>query len=183
MAKAHPSFDWTFDEIKTELEGAARPSDGRISLCIDRSSQDNIEQILSWARTMGWTGTVSRTRQSVTLIQDSDPVRNQALQDKAYAAYQADWMRTHGYSPRDLVRSVLAHLLDDPDAIEDLKDASRGMSIPGLFDQIFDDWEQNSDFGGSVWACKDEFLDGESKNKAYVANILSGTSDGRRETE
>lgn len=68
-----------------------------------------------------------------------------------YERYQLEWMLSHGYSLRDLIKS-LAELQRDND------------DVP--VDKLFDEWERDSGFSSEIWACKPEWEETEAKGKA-----------------
>lgn len=98
------------------------------------------------------------------------PNDKNGLQDEAYRLYQLDWMAAHGESPESLFQSVMSHHVDcidpdDPDtaSIPDL-DAARS---------LYNGWKQDTGFlGGSLWACKDEFLETEYQDAQYMRRLL-----------
>ena len=90
------------------------------------------------------------------------------LQRKAYDLYQLRWMADHGLALSDLLWSIIENLKagidpDDPD--ED-----RISRIDPA--ETFVDWEADSGFDGSCWACKAEFLSTEWLDADYMERLL-----------
>lgn len=101
----------------------------------------------------------------------NDPRRisEQDLQDESYRRYQLDWMASHNRSPRELVLSVLGYHIDtmDPEDTEDAVIDSRDKACG-----LFDGWEGENGFSGSLWVCKDEFLGAEYQDPDYIRHLL-----------
>lgn len=81
----------------------------------------------------------------------------------AYERYQLEWMIAHGYSLRDLMKALTEHqrdLLSDEEST--------------TVDKIFADWEHDIGFGSEVWACRPEWEDAETKEKAARSKYPGG---------
>ena len=72
-----------------------------------------------------------------------------------YRNYQLDWMMTHGHSLDELVRELSGYLEDTDEPLL----------------ESFWIWEQESGFGGEIWACFPEFLTSEFGNCDYICRI------------
>lgn len=94
-----------------------------------------------------------------------EPFDADKLHQEAYRLYQLDWMASHGYTVADIVRHAVKYHNDtmdpeDPDA-----------ALPDE-NEIFDNWEDESGFNGSIWVCMDEFLGAEYQDEGYMRHIL-----------
>lgn len=87
------------------------------------------------------------------------------LQEEAYRLYQLDWMKSHGYSVRDLAMAVINSHNDRSDP-EDADAAKPDASA-------YDTWEYEDGFNGEIWACKEEFLESEYLDSDYMAELLT----------
>lgn len=85
----------------------------------------------------------------------------ETLRKEAYRRYQLDWMASHGRSAKELADWIVATAKDmDPEDI--MMDAG----------EIYDDWESDAGFGGSLWACYGEFLGAEYRDPDYMRHLL-----------
>ena len=76
---------------------------------------------------------------------------------KPYEEYRLEWMQSHGYSLSDLINQLEMYMADgEVDPQETLND-------------IFERWECDSGFNGTLWACYDEWLENEG-NEYYDAH-------------
>ena len=66
---------------------------------------------------------------------------------KDYEKYQLQWMLDHDRSLRDLVK--------------ELEDRRQDHHPEAPLQDVYTDWEMNSGFDGSIWACEDEWNDAE----------------------
>lgn len=73
---------------------------------------------------------------------------------KRYQKYKLQWMLDHGYALYDLIKE-LARLEQENTRTGDQ------CELPDLFDQ----WEFEVGFRGSIWACYDEWYDNEKDNE------------------
>lgn len=95
---------------------------------------------------------------------DSDDAeQREKFRREAYRLYQLDWMANHGYGPMDLAASLLAHM-------------DGGAPDPDDTATPYRSWELDAGFGGECWACFDEFLDTEYRDKTYMPGILPGSA-------
>ena len=78
------------------------------------------------------------------------------LHEKAYLRYQMHWMLTHGITMDDISETVA-----DWDKAHD-------------YNKSFSKYvEEHGFWNGSLWACFDEFMDAEYKDKDYMKFLLS----------
>lgn len=75
--------------------------------------------------------------------------------DMSHEMFKLLWMIEHGKTLKDLVRELQNMQYDDPE------DSDR-ISTP--ITELFDEWEYDRGFGGSIWPCMGEFLDCEGKD-------------------
>lgn len=67
----------------------------------------------------------------------------------AYEKYQLQWMIDHGYTLKNLIEELQNLQYEDPE------DSDR-ISTP--VEELFDEWETDIGFGGSmIWACRKEW--------------------------
>lgn len=95
-----------------------------------------------------------------------DNAETKDFQEECYRLYQLDWMMAHGKSVADLGIAVLRNLDGGP------IDANREADEFAI-------WERESGFGGEIWACLDEFLDAEYKDRDYMLRLLPGEMHAR----
>lgn len=101
---------------------------------------------------------------------------NDEFEAKCYEAYKLDWMISHGYSLRDIVE-ITAELAGQ--AVEDdvMPIPSDGEDVIRLADRLTDDFLDTGFGGGSLYACKGEFLDAEFLDKEYMMHLFSMMPD------
>ncbi len=99
------------------------------------------------------------------------------FEDRCYKLYQLEWMMSHGYSLDDLYKVMLKYEQDmfDPD---DFRDSDGNLSYENEFNaedleraamQARDIFLFEQGFGhGQIFACKEEFLDAEYHDAAYM---------------
>lgn len=95
------------------------------------------------------------------------------FKEKCYEAYQLDWMLSHGLSLNDLYRRAADILL------EELQDHlppfhTDEVSVKALAECIRERFLFEDGFGsGSLFVCKEEFLDNEFLDEDYMLRLLS----------
>nr|WP_297765856.1 hypothetical protein [uncultured Butyrivibrio sp.] len=109
------------------------------------------------------------------------------LEQKCYEAYKLDWMMSHGYSLDDLYRAMLKYekeMFDPEDFIEDGEERSFDFDESDLERsamQARDILLYEQGFGsGSIWACKNEFLDHEYRDADYMRSLFGRMRDGKK---
>lgn len=84
-------------------------------------------------------------------------------------------MKTHGYSIRDLI-STMSKISEE---MKDLELDSNEVIL-----KAYDSFENDVGFGGgSIWVCKDEFLDCEFNDEEYVTYLIETYSSNELEAE
>lgn len=86
------------------------------------------------------------------------------MRQEAYRLYQLEWMAAHGYSLQDLVLSVIAYHNEGAD-FDDISSLQPD-------EDTYNNWVSDSGFSGTLWACKDEFLDAEYQDADYMKSLL-----------
>lgn len=81
----------------------------------------------------------------------------------AYEKYKLDWMLSHGHTLKDLIYEL------DLIQSELIQNEMEGESIASMFD----DWEYGYGFSSEIWACYDEFLNAEFRDKNYMRSLLN----------
>ncbi|MCD8082212.1 MAG: hypothetical protein LUE86_01475 [Clostridiales bacterium] len=78
------------------------------------------------------------------------------IKDIAYLKYQLDWIVSHGFFISDLSELAFewAHSMD-----------SNNIS--------FEEYLEEHGFGGELWACREEFLETEYRDLAYMQRLLT----------
>ena len=87
------------------------------------------------------------------------------LKKFAYKQYQLDWMRTHGYSIDDIIKE-LNNIYQECEDTED--------RCP---QKLYDEFEEEYGFRGSLWVCFDEFCGAEFLDNNYMEHILTSIFD------
>ena len=112
------------------------------------------------------------------------------FEDRCYKLYQLEWMMSHGYSLDDLYKVMLKYEQDmfDPD---DFRDSDGNLSYENEFDasdleraaiQARDIFLYQEGFGGSqIFADKEEFLDAEYQDAAYMKWLFETQVDTEAE--
>ena len=95
------------------------------------------------------------------------------LQSIAYERYKLTWMASHGKTAGELFRHVIGTYVENLDPDDGNFEAQDIMQVDP--DEMFRNWEQETGFDGELWVCKDEFLDAEFNDTAYMAGILTKT--------
>lgn len=91
-----------------------------------------------------------------------------------YEAYQLDWMVSHGYSLNDLYQIIIGNMGEqiDEEPAEAIPEDSN--SLWNLAECAKEEFLYEQGFGnGSLFVCKDEFLNAEFKDPAYMKHLLS----------
>lgn len=79
------------------------------------------------------------------------------IRKTAYSKYQLNWMSMHGYGLDDIISRLNGLEKDEPNR---------------KVETLYQEWEYNSGFNGELWACYDEFLSSEYKDRFYMRKIL-----------
>lgn len=96
-------------------------------------------------------------------------MKKSEFEQKCYDAYKLDWMQSHGYTLRDYLNAL----------INEDEEASAAGNYPegdtrDIFESLDSSFEYETGFpGGTIWACKDEFLGAEFQDKDYMEHLLS----------
>lgn len=89
--------------------------------------------------------------------------------DRCYQAYQLDWMISHGYSIDDFYDAIKVSVVDQVAEGYNIDSSSRAENAMQCAVEEFHD----AGFGsGTLWACKDEFLDNEYLDMAYMKSLF-----------
>ena len=80
--------------------------------------------------------------------------KEKSISEVAYLKYQLNWFSKNRISFEDVVNNVLEYMEENP-----------GNSL--------EDWELESGYMGSLYVCKDEFLDAEYRNKEFMKELLT----------
>lgn len=101
------------------------------------------------------------------------------FEDKCYAAYQLDWMISHGYSLDDY-RKNLSDLAGEAieDDVADIPTNAEEMTA--IIEEADASFQDEIGFCGSLFVCKDEFLGAEYLDPEYMDGLLSAMSDSKR---
>ena len=104
-----------------------------------------------------------------------EKTEKEAFEDRCYKLYQLEWMMSHGYSLDDLYKVMLKYEKEmfDP---EDFSDGEYGhghdfdkSDLERAAEQARDIFLYQEGFGGSqIFASKEEFLDAEYQDVAYM---------------
>ena len=81
--------------------------------------------------------------------------------DQIYSMYQLDWMITHGYGLHDLVKSMEGYRRES--------EPEEGFSS---VIELAANWEYENGFNGSLWVSREEFLDAEYQDPAYINALI-----------
>lgn len=87
-----------------------------------------------------------------------------SIRKKAYEKYRLHWMIQHGYSLSDLMDALAEHQYNDPEDTD---------LISEPVNKIFENWEFEDGFNGSLWGCLEEFLDAEYRDTTYMKHLLT----------
>ena len=71
-----------------------------------------------------------------------------------YEQYRLNWMIEHGYSLPRLIRQLAR-----------LKDECNAQGDDPTIEELWEMWEDEYGFDGDLWACYDEWLQGEGRNE------------------
>ena len=105
---------------------------------------------------------------------------NKEFEQKCYHAYQLDWMISHGYTLADLFNEQIDAAWDEFDPSE-YHDENGNITPDYAFDHDEfkrrllagnDTFTDDRGFGGSLWACEDEFLTHEFLDPYYMAHLF-----------
>lgn len=101
--------------------------------------------------------------EGVKVIMETDihnDLPNDILHDKIYGMYQIDWMKKHSYSIKDLMSSL-----------EEYRTIDKDLANVSLL-ELMSEWDSESGFNGSLWVCKEEFLQSEYLDKDYIDSLI-----------
>ena len=92
---------------------------------------------------------------------------NMEFKQKCYELYQLDWLKTHGYSLRnvfDVLREGYHTLCEDGEI--------DGSTYCDDDVDLLEDYFDEHGFNGELFACEDEFLDAEYMDSEYMEYLL-----------
>ncbi len=198
----------TIDYICTELKKCTHLEEGKeakINLSLDLTKPEYIlvkrekemfRFYLKWYRNDNFTSFYVSENEERMIGHVTEMVAGMAavyekeqLEQKCYEAYKLDWMMSHGYSLDDLYKVILKYEKEmfDP---TDFRDANGDLSYEHEFSS--NDLERSAmqardillfeqGFGsGSIWACKNEFLDHEYRDADYMRSLFGRMRDGEK---
>ena len=97
---------------------------------------------------------------------NKQPFDAEQFRQECYKAYQLDWMRSHGFDVFGLLSSMW-------DFLQSCYDSDTPILKETNAEELYADWCEDCGFGGSIWACYDEFLDAEYQDVLYMHSILT----------
>ena len=97
-----------------------------------------------------------------------------AFEQKCYEAYQLDWLISHGYSLNDLYKEMLDCMSEALDPVDFSDDPFNHNDLEYLAETGKEMFLTSQGLGGgSIYACKDEFLESEFQDRAYMEHLIS----------
>lgn len=90
-------------------------------------------------------------------------LQKEAFKKYCYGIYQLEWMKNHGYT-LDNLKTRLNQLYNLYKSENGSYDYTPGIG--------FSDLEEEGFAGGILWACQDEFIETEFKDKEYMKTLL-----------
>ena len=93
------------------------------------------------------------------------------MKERLYSLYQLDWMMSHGNSIKEIIQGMFTSNIDHENYIYNDEN--------GVFADIegmYNDWEQDVGFNGSIWAGFGEFCEIELNDASYVKKLLNHVS-------
>lgn len=91
------------------------------------------------------------------------------MKRRLYELYQLDWLMSHGYSLRDVIKGMGDYEAVDHDS--HILDSEVGMRAD--IEGIFEEWESDVGFpGGCIYVCFDEFCGAELAMPDYIQGLL-----------
>lgn len=98
------------------------------------------------------------------------------MKKRLYELYQLDWLMSHGYSLRDVIKGMGDHEAVDHDSY--IHDSEVGMYAD--VERIFSEWESDVGFpGGCIYVCFDEFCGAELNMPVYIQKLLNVANDNK----
>lgn len=94
------------------------------------------------------------------------------FETKCYEAYKLDWMIGHGYTLKDLYDILLGIAVEEIEE-EPMSVQTDEASAEAFAACITDRFWTDSGFNGSMYACKDEFLENEFRDEEYMEHLFS----------
>ncbi len=96
-------------------------------------------------------------------------MKKSEFEQKCYEAYKLDWMISHGYTLKD----YLDALINEDEEARAAENYPEG-DTRDIFECLDASFEYETGFpGGTIWACKDEFLGAEFKDPDYMLHLIS----------
>ncbi len=96
-------------------------------------------------------------------LKEGERMKKFEFETKLYHAYQLQWLISHGFTIRDFLNAL----------IEKTEELDGEGSVRDQYETAFANVEYESGLGsGSIWACKEEFLDHEFENDEYVESLI-----------
>ncbi|MBO4847292.1 MAG: hypothetical protein IKS48_01500 [Eubacterium sp.] len=99
-------------------------------------------------------------------------VNQEEFEQKCYEAYKLDWMLSHGHTLTELmgiiVELVSASVEEDPENMIKCEQHVREIADVTRYEFL-----QESGFNGSLWVCKEEFLNAEFLDPDYMKHLFS----------
>lgn len=90
-------------------------------------------------------------------------IQRKTIRETAYEKYKLLWMIAHSFTLSDLIR----YLQDR------MQEAAEHCDISLPLSELFDEWESEEGFSGSIWPCFGEFLDAEYQDERLIKILLT----------
>lgn len=91
------------------------------------------------------------------------------LQQEAYEKYKLEWMRSQGHSLTELKQALIEIMEEMTEEGESITCAE---DVAPFVEAAVETFLDERGFGGSLYACKDEFLDEEYQHRDYVEYLM-----------
>lgn len=93
-----------------------------------------------------------------------------AFEHKCYEAYKINWMISHGITMGEMQERLIAISAEN---VQDGLSVSSKNDVRQLYGRAMTTLENDEGFGGSIWACFNEFMDTEFRDTEYMEMLLS----------
>ena len=102
-----------------------------------------------------------------------------SFKQECYEAYQLEWLLSHGFSLEETMNAVVEIVtehLEDPEN----EFPEEAFEVTNCIYKCYQQFVNEVGFNGEIFACKDEFLDSEFQDPAYMQTLISFLPDSEK---
>lgn len=153
---------------------------GRFACSFNCEKRKNLQIIEISQKEIRENGDLLRDRDYIFIMEKNiSKAQKESFEQECYAAYQLEWLLSHGFSLEETMNAIMevvTDYLEDPEN-EFPEDP---FEVNNCIYKCYQQFVNEVGFHGEFFACKDEFLDSEFQDPAYMQTLISFLPDSEK---